>query len=43
MVDCASPIIIQDQHVANLFIGQFLLNKPDLSFFRAQAEKYNRN
>ena len=43
MVDCASPIIVQYHHVANLFIGQFLLKKPDMSFFRAQAAKYNFN
>ena len=41
MVDSASPIIIKGQHVANLFIGQFLLKEPDLPFFRSQAQKYD--
>ena len=29
MTDCASPIIIEGEHVANLFIGQFLRKQPD--------------
>lgn len=40
LVDCASPIIIEGEHVANLFIGQFLLEAPDREFFREQARQF---
>lgn len=40
LVDCASPIVIEGEHVANLFIGQFLLHTPDKEFFRLQAEQF---
>jgi ligand-binding sensor protein len=40
MVDCASPIIIEGHHIANVYVGQFLFEEPDLSFFRANAKKY---
>ena len=38
--DAASPIIIEGKHLANAFIGQFFIEKPDLEFFRAQAEEF---
>ncbi|KPA13323.1 multi-sensor hybrid histidine kinase [Candidatus Magnetomorum sp. HK-1] len=37
LTDCASPIIINDNHVANVLIGQFFLEPPDLTFFSKQA------
>lgn len=37
LVDVAVPIIIQGEHVANLFSGQFFFEKPDLQFFKDQA------
>jgi len=40
MTDVAVPITIGDDHVGNLFIGQFLMQKPDPDFFRKQAAKY---
>ncbi|MBW2108104.1 MAG: PAS domain S-box protein [Deltaproteobacteria bacterium] len=40
LTDAASPIIIEGQHVANAFVGQFLLEPPDLDFFYRQAQKY---
>ena len=40
LVDVAVPIIINNEHLGNLFIGQFLSEKPDLEFFRKQAAKY---
>ncbi|MET0084380.1 MAG: PocR ligand-binding domain-containing protein [Sedimenticola sp.] len=40
LTDCASPIIIEGEHIANLFIGQFLLEKADEDFFKQQAEKF---
>jgi PAS domain S-box-containing protein len=39
MTDAASPIIIDGQHLANVFIGQFHLQEPDLEFFRRQARE----
>ena len=43
LTDAASPIIIDGQHVANVFVGQFLLRPPDMDYFCAQAEKYSFN
>ncbi len=40
LTDCATPIIVEDIHVANLFIGQFLLAPPDLDYFRQQQEEF---
>ena len=40
LVDNAIPIIIEGVHYGNFFTGQFFLEKPDLEFFRAQAQKY---
>jgi PAS domain S-box-containing protein len=40
LIDVAVPIIINGEHIANLFSGQFFFEKPDLSFFKNQAEKY---
>ncbi len=40
LVDNASPIIIDGVHYGNFFTGQFFLEKPDLNFFRAQAQRY---
>ncbi len=40
MVDVAVPIVIKGEHIANLFTGQFLFDKPDESFFEKQAEIY---
>ena len=40
LIDCASPIIIDDKHVANFFIGQFLVNEPDMEYFKAQAKLF---
>lgn len=40
MTDCASPIIVEGHHLANVFIGQFHLGPPDLEFFRQQARQF---
>ena len=40
LTDAASPIIIEGQHIANAFIGQFFTETPDLEFFRSQAKEY---
>jgi len=37
LTDCATPIILEGEHIANLFMGQFLLQEPDLDYFKTQA------
>lgn len=37
LADCATPIILEGEHIANLFMGQFLLQEPDLAYFKTQA------
>ncbi len=39
LIDVAVPILIDNTHVGNLFIGQFLFEPPDFEFFTRQAEK----
>jgi len=39
LTDCASPIIIEGRHIANLFTGQFFIAPPDMDFFKKQAEE----
>jgi signal transduction histidine kinase len=43
LIDVAVPIVVDGQHIGNLFTGQFLLEKPDREFFIKQSEKYNFN
>lgn len=40
LVDVAVPIVINGEHIANLFSGQFFLEEPDRVFFKNQAVKY---
>lgn len=40
LTDAASPIIIEGHHLANAFIGQFFIEKPDIEFFRLQAKEF---
>jgi len=40
LTDAASPIMIGGRHVANMFIGQFLLEPPDEEVFRRQAREF---
>ncbi|WDP91938.1 MAG: PocR ligand-binding domain-containing protein [Desulfobacter sp.] len=40
LIDVATPIIIENQHMGNLFAGQFLFDKPDMDFFVAQAKDF---
>ncbi|MEW6529949.1 MAG: response regulator [Thermodesulfobacteriota bacterium] len=37
LTDAASPLIIDGKHLANVLIGQFHLQEPDLDSFRRQA------
>lgn len=44
LIDNATPIIIEGQHLGNFFTGQFFLDeKPEIEFFKKQAEKYGFN
>jgi len=45
MWDIATPIIVGEKHVGNLFLGQFLFDDeaPDHELFRAQARQYGFN
>jgi len=38
LVDVAVPIVINGEHIANLFSGQFFFKEPDPLFFKKQAE-----
>jgi PAS domain S-box-containing protein len=40
LTHAVSAIKIAGRHVANIFFGQFLLARPDMEFFRAQAARY---
>lgn len=40
MNDCVAPVVVKGRHVANIFVGQFHLKKPDVAFFRRQAAKF---
>jgi two-component system, cell cycle sensor histidine kinase and response regulator CckA len=40
LVDAATPIIIEGEHLGNVFTGQLFLEEPDLHRFRAQAEAF---
>ncbi|MBD9357945.1 diguanylate cyclase [Methylomonas albis] len=39
LVDSAMPIIVDGQHVANIFTGQCFIEPPDLEFFRGRARR----
>ncbi len=43
MVDIAIPIIIDDRHLANIFLGQFFYEPPDEGYFRRQATQFGIN
>jgi ligand-binding sensor protein len=38
--EVAVPIYIDNEHVVNLFTGQFFFKPPDLDFFKKQARRY---
>lgn len=40
LIDTSIPIVIEGEHLANLFIGQFLMESPDIDFFRRQSIHY---
>ncbi len=40
LTDAASPIVVRGQHVANVFVGQLLLQPPDEAVFRQRAAEF---
>ncbi len=40
LMDYATPVIIEGQQLATLFLGQVLHTPPDMAFFKAQAERF---
>lgn len=40
MVDVAVPVIVNGEHIANLFSGQFFFNEPNHDFFKNQAASH---
>ena len=40
LIDVAVPVVINGEHIANLFSGQFFFEEPDRMFFKEQAERY---
>lgn len=40
LMDFATPIFIEGQHLASIFVGQLLHEPPNLDFFRAQAQQF---
>jgi len=40
MVDGATPIIIDGEHLADIFSGQVLLNKPNIEMFKRGAQEF---
>lgn len=41
LIDISVPIIIEGEHLGNLFTGQFFFEPPEESFFKSQAEKFS--
>lgn len=41
LMDAAVPIVINGNHVGNIFAGQFFLEEPDIEFFKKQAAQFN--
>ncbi|MBF8258250.1 MAG: PAS/PAC sensor hybrid histidine kinase [Actinobacteria bacterium] len=40
LVDSATPIFIEGEHIGNVFTGQLFLEEPDLDYFRSQGSAY---
>jgi len=40
LMDFGTPIIVEGQHLASIFLGQFLHKPPDEEIFRRQAQEY---
>lgn len=40
LIEAAAPIKIEGEHIANLYMGQFLLKPPDIAYFMQQAQEF---
>ena len=40
LVDYATPVMIEGEHIANIFTGQMLHAPPDIEYFRRQAREF---
>lgn len=40
LVDVAVPVTVDNQHIGNLFTGQFFFEPPDIDYFIAQARRF---
>ncbi len=40
LIDVSVPLVFGGEHVANLYSGQFFFEKPDVAFFKKQAEEF---
>ena len=40
LIDAASPIVVEGQHLGNVFIGQIIMGQPDETYFANQARQY---
>ncbi|MBV1756480.1 MAG: PAS domain S-box protein [Dethiosulfatibacter sp.] len=40
LIDVVVPIVINGEHIANLYTGQFFFEEMDVAFFKNQAKKY---
>jgi diguanylate cyclase (GGDEF)-like protein/PAS domain S-box-containing protein len=40
LIDYATPVVVEGQQVATLFLGQFLHEPPNMEFFRVQAARF---
>jgi PAS domain S-box-containing protein len=43
LIDVAVPLVINGEHIANLFSGQFFFEEPDRNFFIKQAKQFGFN
>jgi len=43
LTDVAMPIMVRNNHIGNFFTGQFFKEKPDIEYFKKQAEQFGFN
>ncbi len=41
LMEAAIPIIVGGEHLGTFFLGQFLIDKPDIDYFLKQAKQYD--
>jgi len=40
LTDAAAPIVIEEEHIANFFVGQFFSEPPNIEYFRKMLREY---